>query len=239
MIKKITLLLLTICFGLTSVQAQSLQILKLADSTVVGNAWVDGDINTYAVVQNVSQLPVEVAFKRIDANYTELTDSNAICWGLCFTHDISQNPPGFNRVLQPGQTDTAIVHVYPDLDGYTRTGFIDYVLFDYFSPSDSVAFRVNYQVNGRPLSISETVKPELSVYPNPADDFLRIQYEVSAGSKAQFELINLVGAKVFETKLNSQSTEMEIDLSSLNPGVYFYTLKIDGEVNISKKLVIR
>ncbi len=238
MTRKTTLFILAFVCGIFSLQAQSLQIIK-QDTLVVGNAWVDGDLAAYAVVQNVSNLPVEVALKRIDANYTELTDSNAICWGLCFTTDISQNPVSFNRVIQPGATDTAILHVYPDLDGYTRTGFIDYVLFDYYNPTDSVAFRINYQVNGVPLSEKEFSRPELSVYPNPADDYLRIQYDVNSGANAQFELINLIGAKVFETELNSQSSELEIDFSALNPGVYFYTLKIDGEVNISKKLVIR
>lgn len=238
MTRKTTLFILALVCGIFNLQAQSLQIIQ-QDTLVVGNAWVDGDLAAYAVVQNVSNLPVEVALKRIDANYTELTDSNAICWGLCFTTDISQNPVSFNRVIQPGATDTAILHVYPDLDGYTRTGFIDYVLFDYYNPTDSVAFRIDYQVNGVPLSEKEFSRPELSVYPNPADDYLRIQYEVNSGANAQFELINLIGAKVFETELNSQSSELEIDLSALNPGVYFYTLKIDGEVNISKKLVIR
>lgn len=217
---------------------QSLQIMS-QDSLVVGNAWVDGDISGYAVVQNVSNLPVEVALKRIDANYTELTDSNAICWGLCFTTNISQNPPSYNKTIQPGETDTAYLHVYPDLDGYTRDGFIDYVLFDYYNPTDTVGFRVNYKVNGQPLGVQELRKPEISVYPNPADDFLRVQYTVKSGADNSFELINLVGAKVYQQKLDAQQSELELDLSALNPGVYFYTLKSDGEALVSRKLVIR
>lgn len=238
MMKKITILLLAITAGFSSLNAQSLQMVKF-DTLVVGNAWTDGDINTYAVVKNISPLPVEVALKRIDANYTELTDSNAICWGLCFTTGISQNPPSYNRIIQPGETDTAIVHVYPDKDGYTRTGFIDYVLFDYYNPTDSVGFRVNYRVDGKPLTINEEVKPNVSVYPNPADDFLRVQYEVGTTSENTFELINLVGATVYQTKLNADQTEVQLDLSDIRPGVYFYVLKGDGEVQMCKKLVIR
>lgn len=235
--KKITLLALALFLSAGLLKAQlSLEIIH-QDSTIVGNAWSDGDLPAHAVVKNISGLPVEVALKRIDGNYNELTDSNAICWGLCFTTNISQNPPSFNRTLQPGATDTAILHVYPDRDGYTRSGPIQYVLFDYYNPSDSVAFTVNYQVNGVPLSQKEVAKPELSVYPNPADDFLRVQYEVT--KDASFELINLVGAKVYSTRLDAQSTEMELDLSNLNPGVYFYTLKSEGKVVISRKLVIR
>lgn len=219
-------------------QAQSLQIVKL-DTLVRGNAWTDGDIAGYAVVQNVSSLPVEVALRRIDGNYNELTDSNAICWGLCFTTNISQNPPSFNRTIDPGETDTAIVHVYPDLDGYTRSGPITYVLFDYFNTTDSVAFDVNFQVDGVPLSTIEFTKPEISVYPNPADDFLRVQYSVAEGKNNSFELINLVGAKVYQQNLDAQQSELELDLTALNPGVYFYTLKSDGEALVSRKLVIQ
>lgn len=236
--KKITLLASFLILGSFMLQAQSLQVIKL-DTMVVGNAWTDGDIAGYAVVQNVSSLPVEVALRRIDGNYNELTDSNAICWGLCFTTNISQNPASFNRTIDPGETDTAIVHVYPDLDGYTRSGAITYVLFDYFNTTDSVAFDVNFQVNGVPISTQEFDKPEISVYPNPADDFLRVQYSVAEGSDNSFELINLVGAKVYQQKLDAQQSELELDLTSLNPGVYFYTLKSDGEALVSRKLVIR
>lgn len=236
--KKITVLLLVITTAFSGLRAQSLQMVKY-DTLVVGNAWTDGDINTYAVVQNVSALPVEVALKRIDANYTELTDSNAICWGLCFTTNISQSPASFNRTIQPGETDTAIVHVYPDKDGYTRTGFIDYVLFDYYNPTDSVSFRVHYRVDGRPLAIQEQAKPDVSVYPNPADDFLRVQYQVGKGKDNTFELINLVGATVYQTALSADQTEIQLDLSDIRPGVYFYVLKGDGEVQMCKKLVVR
>jgi len=237
--KKVTLLAsLLLCTSFMVNGQQSLQIVT-QDSLVVGNAWTDGDLPGYAIVKNVSALPVEVALRRVDENYTELTDSNAICWGLCFTTNISQNPPSYNRTIQPGATDTAILHVYPDKDGFTRDGFIDYVLFDYYNPTDSVAFRMNFRVDGKPLSEAEVSKPEISVYPNPADDFLRVQYQVSSGSKNSFELINLVGARVYQTELNAQQNEMELDLSKLNPGVYFYSLKSDGEVIMSKKLVIR
>ncbi len=237
--KKITLVLSVLLSGSLFLQAQQSLQITFQDTLVVGNAWVDNDLAGYAIVENVSNLPVEVALRRIDANYTELTDSNAICWGLCFTTNISQNPPSFNRTIQPGGTDTAIVHVYPDLDGYTRDGFIDYVLFDYYNPTDSVAFRVNFRVDGVPLSQAEFKNPEVSVYPNPADDFLRVKYDVNSNADNRFELINLVGARVYQTTLDAQQNEMEVDLSALNPGVYFYSLKSDGEVMVSKKLVIR
>lgn len=237
--KKITILaslLLTSSFFLQA--QQSLQI-TYQDTLVTGNAYTDGDLPGYAIVKNVSAVPVEVALRRIDANYTELTDSNAICWGLCFTTNISQNPVSYNRTIQPGATDTAIVHVYPDKDGFTRDGFIDYVLFDYYNPTDSVAFRVNFRVDGKPLNLQEIIKPEISVYPNPADDFLRVQYQVKPNSQSSFELINILGARVYQRELDAQQSEIELDLSSLNAGVYFYTLKSEGEVKISRKLVIR
>jgi hypothetical protein len=239
MMKKITLLTLLVLGTLSSLQAQLSLEMEKVDSVVIGNAWVDGDLAGYAVVKNTSPLPVEVALRRIDGNYTELTDSNAICWGLCFTTDISQNPPAFNRTIQPGETDTAFLHVYPDLDGYTRTGDITYVLFDYYNPTDSVAFDITFQVNGIPLSQIELKEATVSVYPNPAQDFLRIQYDVNSSENAVFELINLVGAKVYAGNLDKSQTEIELDLKDFNPGVYFYTLKVDGQSITSKKLVIK
>lgn len=218
----------------------SLQVVKF-DTLVQGNAWVDGDIFGYAVVKNVGSIPIEVAFKRIDENYTELTDSNAICWGLCFTTNISVNPPSFNRVIQPGETDTAITHVYPDLDGYTRSGSITYVFFDYFNPSlDTVAYTVNYQVNGVPLSQPELSRePTLSVYPNPTSEKIQVSYSAIGSSPAQFELLNIVGARVYARALENTNGEFTLPVGDLSPGVYFYTLSSKGQKLISKKLIVK
>lgn len=239
--KKFILSLILVPALFVSVLAQNSLQVDYYDTLVVGDATTTRDLYGIAIVKNVSSLPVEVAFKRIDRNYTALTDSNAICWGLCFTTDISVSPPAFNRILQPGESDTASMHVYPDGDGYTRTGDITYVFFDYFNPGvDTAAFTVSFKVEGQPIGLAEErSKAQMSVFPNPARNFINLNYQLGQAQSAQFELLNLAGAKVLTRTLNENNGQLRLSTENLPAGVYFYHLKINGKALVTKKLVIR
>jgi hypothetical protein len=231
-------LLMGIVFLNLGLVAQSLEILSF-DTLVVGDATTSNDIFGYAVVRNNSSITQDVRFKRIDANYNALTDSNAICWGLCFTPNISVSPPAFTRQIAPGATDTAITHVYPDLDGFTREGSISYVFFNAFDPTDAITYSVKYRVEGMPIGQPELeAQTNLSVYPNPAQDIIRVDYRLGQSRQANFELINMVGSRVFSKTLQQSEGRFQLDLSQLSSGIYFYTLKTGSEVLHSRKLVV-
>lgn len=228
---------LILLFGSLSLSAQSLKMYSF-DTLVVGDATTDGDIYGYATVENVSNIPIDVRFKRIDGNYNALTDSNAICWSLCFRPDISVSPLAFTRTLQPGDTGISITHVYPDRDGFTRQGDITYVFFNQYDASDSVAYTVTYRVNGQPIGLKEVQKPSVQIYPNPVQGHARVNFDLAGQSSGSFELINLVGSKVFQRNLRSETGYFELPVQRLSAGVYFYTLRSGGQVITTKKLVI-
>ena len=219
------------------VSAQSLSIFSM-DSMVTGDATVSNDIFGYAVIENIGNTTIDVRFKRIDKGYNALTDSNAICWGLCFTPDISVSPPSFDVTMAPGDTTTAITHVYPDQDGFTRSGAITYVAFDANNPTDSVAYEVMYSVQGQPIGIRPFGTTQLDVYPNPARERLTIDYRLAGNKEAQFELINLLGSKVYETALPNGQNSVKLNIERFAKGVYFYRVISDGETLETKRLVI-
>lgn len=231
------LLFFTLAFATMGLSAQNLKMYSF-DTLVVGDAATDGDIYGYATVENVSNIPLDIRFKRIDGNYNALTDSNAICWSLCFRPEVSVSPTAFTRTLQPGDTGIAITHVYPDLDGYTRQGDITYVFFNQYDESDSVAYTVTYRVNGQPIGLNEVKKPSIQIYPNPIRGRAQVKYDLSNAQNGSFELISLVGSKVFRKNLNTSEGSFELPVEGLSAGVYFYTLKADGQVVSTKKLVI-
>ena len=77
------------------------------------------------------------------------------------------------------------------------------------------------------------------VFPNPASDLIHVH----AGEKAirGITLYDLSGKKVKETNLNSGQahSDMELDLSDLNPGVYFYSVTTQGSPSTGKLLIQR
>ncbi|MDR9375410.1 MAG: T9SS type A sorting domain-containing protein [Schleiferiaceae bacterium] len=237
--KKLVFSLVAILGGL-GLSAQSLQVVYL-DSLVQGNAFNDGDISGIAVVENISSDTVDVRLKRIDANYNALTDSNAICWGLCFTPDISVSPPSFTRSIAPGKRDTAILHVYPDKDGRNRSGAITYVFFSSDDPTDSVAYDIQYEVL-RDLGYAQfqAAKPQLEVFPNPVSGpRAQFRYQLGAAQQAFLEVRNLVGQTLLRQRLTRQKGQVQLSTRGWAQGVYLYSLEIDGKVLETKKMILR
>ena len=233
-------LILLVCGSMLS--GQSLQVTYI-DSVVQGNANNDGDISGISVVKNTSSDTVDVRFKRIDANYNALTDSNAICWELCFTPGISVSPASFTQSIEPGGLDTAITHVYPDRDGQGRTGSITYVYFVENNPTDSVAYSVRYEVTPdlSAPNFQEKNSTRLEIFPNPVTrGDAQVDYRLAKTSvPASFEMLNLVGEVVLRWTLEGREGKRRLHLDHLAPGVYYYTLKQEGEALTTKKLIIR
>jgi hypothetical protein len=71
---------------------------------------------------------------------------------------------------------------------------------------------------------------DISIYPNPAKDFVNIQSEKRVQT---IEIYNMAGQKVLETK------ETKINTSNLKPGVYMVKIKDVKNQMTSKKLIIK
>jgi PKD repeat protein len=76
--------------------------------------------------------------------------------------------------------------------------------------------------------ISENQATEISLYPNPVNEVLNIRLNVNA--PIEVKIINLTGQTLIT------STSSIIDVSSLPRGIYFASIKIDGQ-NISRKFI--
>jgi len=71
----------------------------------------------------------------------------------------------------------------------------------------------------------------LQVYPNPASDRINILFDLVG--QANIEIIDMTGRRVHNTRYNSGGfTNYALDVSSLNPGVFFIRVSADGESNV-------
>jgi hypothetical protein len=237
MLKRKFIALLLAIAAVSPAFGQSL-VVEAYDSLVIGDATTANDIYGYATVKNVSSDTILVRFKRIDGNYNLLTDNNAICWGICFIESISVSPPSYSVYLGPGDTASASTHVYPDQDGIARQGDITYVFFNSDDETDTATYSVTYKTT-TDISLKDfSVEPKLSVYPNPATDRLEVNYTAQSAQKTSFEIINLVGSKVYSKSLQAAESSFNLNISNLNAGIYFCVLKVDNKLVTSKKLVV-
>jgi Secretion system C-terminal sorting domain len=79
-----------------------------------------------------------------------------------------------------------------------------------------------------------------NLYPNPANDFTNVDYEIKAGvGEVKLSFFSILGTQVKEIELDKFDRKQRIDIDNLPNGVYFYQLNIDGKTPVSRKLVVR
>ena len=82
----------------------------------------------------------------------------------------------------------------------------------------------------------------ISIYPNPAKDQLKIEFQSDLPMLPEIHIIDLTGKviKKYEEQMNLEQDDLfraDLDISMLPPGVYFVKV-IQGKNIISKKLMV-
>lgn len=81
------------------------------------------------------------------------------------------------------------------------------------------------------INTKKTEEPGITLYPNPATNFIFIEFNNTTGNSYKIELININGKKVLEI----QNTEKvnKIDLTPLNSGTFL--VKVTNHINQTSK----
>ncbi|MFZ2322337.1 MAG: T9SS type A sorting domain-containing protein [Ignavibacteriaceae bacterium] len=77
-------------------------------------------------------------------------------------------------------------------------------------------------------------------YPNPFNPLTKIEYKILKGSDIRFNVINILGEKVFEQNIGYQlpgNYKIDFDGSSFSSGVYLYSI-ITSENRLSRKMML-
>ena len=84
-------------------------------------------------------------------------------------------------------------------------------------------------------------KPEITLYPNPADDYLNIQLDLSQNIKNEIsiKIINLNGKLIEQKTLNPNSDNfgLRLNLYNYSVGVYYCVIE-DEEINVVERFVL-
>lgn len=79
----------------------------------------------------------------------------------------------------------------------------------------------------------------LNVYPNPTSDILNVNFSLIQAATVQLDIVNQVGQRVMSDQIigNSAQNAVELDLSSLAPGLYHLEFMVDGKIATQKIIV--
>lgn len=148
----------------------------------------------------------------LDALFSYSTDGNT--WSDSFDDVISGN-----ITLNGGET--VYFHVAPYFAGETGTYLLDMLL-----------------TRSSTLGISENqISDDFEIYPNPAKDFVILDFNKFRGELIQINILNVQGQNILTLNTNNQSKTFNIPLSNFSNGIYFLQLLTESGI-LTKKIIV-
>lgn len=118
-----------------------------------------------------------------------------------------------------------------------------FVVFNKYNPIENIEFDLQFSVEERSGKQDIYISPHISlhdVYPNPVTDYGFINYSVTNDAiEAKIVIHNILGNPIDEYALPSSENKVKIRAESMNAGIYFYTLYLDNEGVITRKLIVK
>ena len=120
---------------------------------------------------------------------------------------------------------------------------VHYLAYNKTNPTEALEFDLNFIVEEKPeksLIYTSNAVSLQDVYPNPASDFAFVDYQVLEDQvKAKLVIHSILGNSMGEYELSVFENQAKIPTGELNAGIYFYTLYVDGEAVMTRKLIVK
>lgn len=188
--------------------------------------------------KNTSDKTITLVIRKISGQIGS-TQKNYICIdGNC----LDQRVEDYLVKLDAGQT-LSTFQVALDAGLVSGESVIKYQAYNRINPGQVIEFDLNFNVEERPEKdniYSSRFVTLHDVYPNPAVDQAVVDYKIlNDRVKAKLIVHNLLGNIVGEYSLPSFENFVRVKTDELTAGIYFYTLYVDDESVMTRKLIVR
>jgi hypothetical protein len=215
--------------------SQGFEITSLQDSYkgLIGEA-----IKAPLRIKNTSDKPITLIVRNIEAQIGS-TQKNYFCLdNSC----LDQKVEDFIVKIEPGQVLNTF-QIVLDAGLVSGESTLRYIAYNKLNPGQLMEFDLNFVVEEKPekQSIYSSRFVTLhDVYPNPVVDQAVVDYRVNNEQvKAKIVVHNILGNVVGEYQLPSMENFVRMKTDELSAGIYFYTLYIDNEGVMTRKLIVR
>lgn len=163
-----------------------------------------------------------------------------ICLGdTCF--DAKRDLAKVKVTLQPGEVVTDLYLEFSLGIAETRGNF-ELVFVDESDIRNAWRVNANYRVENPDADSNGSDYEDISIrdiYPNPSNSIAQLDYSIKNPKISSKITINsFIGNPVAEYQLDPSRESLLINVSEFHPGVYFYTLFVDNQNIVTKKLVV-
>lgn len=118
---------------------------------------------------------------------------------------------------------------------YIKASRLEYRLID-----RSGAMSENYSLEFLPeTEVWQKLQSGWKLYPNPAKDHLIIESETAFLHSGSFVILDITGKQILTQKVQAGTNRLTVGISSLQPGIYIYTMETAGNRLHGKFEVIR
>ncbi len=214
--RKIYCVFFLLFIGLTGLKAQSFQ---LVDAPKVLQVNIGERVILPLTIKNTTDRPLQLMVKRVD-RILGTGQVNYFCWDSDCYGSETERIPVSKRIDARSSTDKLKIILETGLNPGFST--VKYQIYDRDNPFENKAIRLN------------------DVYPNPVKDFAIVDYNlIDRDVKAKVIIHNVLGSIVAEYELPYLENKVKIQTSDYNAGVYFYTLYLDNDGVMTRKLIVR
>lgn len=233
--KRFLLTILTAFFllpGFTSAQV------RVLSETVEFSGRIGTAQRKSLIVQNESNQVKEYSLKFLRGNIGSSQNIKLCISDKCF--DPRREMAKIKLTLQPGEILTDL-YIEFDLGISETKGNFDLQFVNASNPRDIFVIESIYEVFNP--TVDHTNHKDITIgsaYPNPSSRSAQIDYEYkNPKASAKITINSFIGNPVAEYTLDPVQNSIVINVTDLNPGVYFYTLYVDNKNIVTKKLVVK
>jgi hypothetical protein len=188
--------------------------------------------------KNTTDKPVTLIIRKQTAEIGG-TQKNYFCLD---NHCLDSKVEDYLIRIEPGQTFN-LLHIALEAGLAPGNSVVKYTATNKANPSEIVEFDLHFAVEEKAEKENIYNSRHIilhNVYPNPVDEFAYVDYKVLDDQiKAKIVLHNILGTPIGDYSLPPLETKVKIKAESLNAGIYFYTLYLDNEGVITRKLIVK
>jgi hypothetical protein len=230
-----TLLLAIMIFSSSCLYAQGFEIAPVQESY---KGTIGETIKAPLRFKNTSDKPITLIIRKV---YEQIGSTQKKYF--CIDNNcLDAKVEDYILKVEPGQT---VTNFYVALDAglNQNESTVRYLAYNKSNPNQSLEVDLNFNVEEKPDKATIYNSRHIvvyDVYPNPAVEIANLAYKLTSDQvKAKILVHNILGNIIGEYALSSLETLVRIKTEDLSPGIYFYTLYVENEGVMTRKLIVK
>src|SRR5687768_4705387 len=188
--------------------------------------------------KNTSEKPVTLVIRKVDEQLGSTQKKYFCIDNNCLDSKVED----YIVRVEPGQTTTNL-YVALEAGLNQNESSIQYIAYNKSNPGQSLEVNLSFSVEeklGKANIYNSRLITLYDVYPNPAVEYANVAYKLTGDQiKAKILVHNIIGNVIGEYSLSALDSSVRINTEDLSAGIYFYTLYVENEGVMTRKLIVK